>query len=54
MRFYSAGTADAGIVATAGCREMAKKIGLGRKPGARKSEPAPAANGRKRKTDAPE
>ena len=33
-------------------RAMAKKIGLGRKPGARKPEAAPA--GRKRKTDAPE
>ncbi len=33
-------------------RAMAKKIGLGRKPGARKPDAAPA--GRKRKTDAPE
>ncbi|TCQ00374.1 MucR family transcriptional regulator [Sphingomonas sp. PP-F2F-A104-K0414] len=34
-------------------RAMAKKIGLGRKPGARKAEaaPAPAATARKRKTD---
>jgi predicted transcriptional regulator len=33
-------------------RAMAKKIGLGRKPGARKVDAAPAA--RKRKVDAPE
>ncbi|HVF92731.1 MAG TPA: MucR family transcriptional regulator [Sphingomonas sp.] len=35
-------------------RAMAKKIGLGRKPGARKADAAPAANGRKRKTDGTE
>ena len=35
-------------------RAMAKKIGLGRKPGARKTDAAPAATpGRKRKADAP-
>jgi predicted transcriptional regulator len=34
-------------------RAMAKKIGLGRKPGAKVEKPAPAAGGRKRKAPAP-
>ena len=35
-------------------RAMAKKIGLGRKPGARKTDAAPSTNGRKRKPDGTE